>query len=256
MEKDLAGKMKRDWDIRGRLDPMWYIASSRHDWNPEEFFASGDEVVNRMQAEFFSPMGFDPSDKCMLDIGCGIGRMTLAFGKIFHEVYGTDLSPVMLDQAASNAVNSPNVKLTLGNGVNLGQYADASIDFCFSHLVFMHIPQEDIVLGYVREIGRVLREGGLFRFDLSNARFAKIKRWAFTFMAVGYRNVKIRIPWMEQKLLDPQSRIFQFETIDGAAISLGKLRAIMKESGLVSTRISGTGTRIMLVEGLKRAGGR
>lgn len=75
-------------------------------------------------------------------------------------------------------------------------------------------------------------------------------------MAVGYRNVKIRIPWAEQKLLDCQSRIFQFETIDGAAISLGKLRAIMKESGLVSTRISGTGTRIMLVEGLKSEGGR
>ena len=121
-------------------------------------------------------------------------------------------------------------------------------------------------------------------------------------MAVGYRNVKIRIPWMEQKLLESKNddlakslktvtpaeagvqislnlldsrfrgndkngeiatfcetiknRIFQFETIDGAAISLGTLRAVMRESGPVFTRISGTGSRIMLVEGLKRMGGR
>jgi ubiquinone/menaquinone biosynthesis C-methylase UbiE len=256
LERDLAAKMKRDWDIRGRLDPMWYIASSRHDWNPKEFFESGYEVVNQIQAEFFYPIGFDSSDKCMLDIGCGIGRMTLAFAKLFREVHGTDVSPVMLEQAVLNAVNYSNVYLTLGNGINLSQYTDASFDFCFSHLMLMHIPQENIILGYIREIGRVLKDGGLFRFDLSNNHFAKIKRWVFTVIAIGYRNVKVRIPWMEQKLLDSSKRIFQFETIDGAAISLGKLGAIMKESGLVSTRISGTETRIMLVEGVKRAGGK
>jgi ubiquinone/menaquinone biosynthesis C-methylase UbiE len=231
---------------------MWYIASSRHDWTPEEFFKSGDEVVSQIQTEFFRPMGFDPSGKSMLDIGCGIGRMTIAFSKMFREVHGTDVSPVMLEQAASNAASCTNIHLTLGNGADLAQYEDAFCDFCFSHLVFMHIPQEEIVLGYIHEIGRVLREGGLFRFDLSNAPFARLKRLAFTLMAVGYRNVKVRISWMEQRLLDSQSKVFQFETIDGAAISLRKLKAAMRDTGLVATRVSGEGTRIMFVEGIKR----
>jgi SAM-dependent methyltransferase len=45
--------------------------------------------------------------------------------------------------------------------------ADASADACVSHVVFQHIPDAQITLGYVREMGRVLRPGGWAAFQVS-----------------------------------------------------------------------------------------
>ena len=43
-----------------------------------------------------------------------------------------------------------------------------SVDGCFSHVVFQHIPDPPITLNYVREMGRVLRPGGWALFQVSN----------------------------------------------------------------------------------------
>lgn len=47
-----------------------------------------------------------------------------------------------------------------GDGTSLEPLADASADACFSQVVFQHIPDPEITLGYVAEMGRVLRPGG------------------------------------------------------------------------------------------------
>ena len=39
-------------------------------------------------------------------------------------------------------------------------------DFAFSTIVFQHIPSREIIENYVREVGRLLRPGALFKFQV------------------------------------------------------------------------------------------
>jgi SAM-dependent methyltransferase len=43
---------------------------------------------------------------------------------------------------------------------------DLPFDFAFSFIVFQHIPSHQIVENYVREVHRLLRPGGLFKFQV------------------------------------------------------------------------------------------
>jgi SAM-dependent methyltransferase len=62
-----------------------------------------------------------------------------------------------------------NVDWILGDGTSLAGIDDCSADACTSHVVFQHIPDPEITLGYIREIGRVLRPGGWAAFEVSAA---------------------------------------------------------------------------------------
>jgi hypothetical protein len=43
---------------------------------------------------------------------------------------------------------------------------DLQVDFAFSSIVFQHIPSREIIESYVREVHRLLRPGGLFKFQV------------------------------------------------------------------------------------------
>ena len=232
---------------------MWYISSARRDWTENEFFLNGEEKVENILTKLFNPLGFVPEKKVMLDIGCGIGRMTFAFAKIFREVHGTDISAEMLKRANEKAQNYSNVFLSLSSGKGLGQCGTHFFDFCISHLVFTHIPDENIIFEYIKEMGRILKPGGLFRFDLSNYRMDNISRKIYGVVAKFYKNVDLRLKIFEKRLLDHDGRIFQFETTKGAAVEMKKLKSVLKFAKLDPLQIKGRGTRIMLVEGRKEA---
>jgi SAM-dependent methyltransferase len=42
-------------------------------------------------------------------------------------------------------------------------------DFAFSFMVFQHIPNRRIIESYVREVHRLLRPGGLFKFQVQGS---------------------------------------------------------------------------------------
>ena len=42
----------------------------------------------------------------------------------------------------------------------------SEVDFAFSSIVFQHIPSREIIENYVREVHRLLRPGGLFKFQV------------------------------------------------------------------------------------------
>lgn len=73
----------------------------------------------------------------------------------------------MLERARALHAQLTNVKWIHGDGESLSGIADASVDAVFSHVVFQHIPDPRITLGYVREMGRVLRPGGWTAFQVS-----------------------------------------------------------------------------------------
>jgi SAM-dependent methyltransferase len=74
----------------------------------------------------------------------------------------------MLARAEELNGHLDNVRWLHGDGASLAPVADSSVDACFSHVVFNHIPDSAITLGYVREMGRVLCPGGWSAFQISN----------------------------------------------------------------------------------------
>lgn len=171
-----ARSMQQDWDDRGRKNPFFYIASWRNDWDEEAFFGSGEQDYGRMVAGPLARRGFSPEGKSMVELGCGVGRMTRAFARRFGKVTACDISPEMLIRARELCQTEENIVWSQGSGIDLSCIASNSTDFVFSYLVLQHMPKQEMVHRYVGEMLRVLRHGGLCLFQF-NASDKKNMNW-------------------------------------------------------------------------------
>ena len=161
-------RMRRDWDQRARENARFYVNTEREDWTDEEFFASGERTVAE---EILTDMinicqGKDPQQMKVLEIGCGAGRVTRALSRLFGEVYAVDISGEMIAQAKQALASQPNAHLFQNSGADLAVLGNVQVDFAFSTIVFQHIPSREVIENYVREVHRLLRPGGLFKFQV------------------------------------------------------------------------------------------
>jgi len=162
-------KMRLDWDERARQNARFFVNTEREQWTDEEFRESGRRTV---EEEILTDMinicqGKDPKQMKILEIGCGAGRVTRALSEVFGEVWAVDVSGEMIRQAGEFLRDRGNVHLLQNNGANLQAITEsASFDFAFSTIVFQHIPSRDVIVGYVREVHRLLRPGALFKFQV------------------------------------------------------------------------------------------
>jgi SAM-dependent methyltransferase len=168
--------MRRDWDQRAKKDAYFYIASWRKDWDDSSFFQSGEDDYQKLVSPVLERFQFSPLRKKMLELGCGVGRMTRCFAKQFDQVTGFDVSDKMLDRARELNSAVGNITWIQGNGVDLGNVESRSMDFVFSYLVLQHLPAESLVHAYIQEILRVLNDGGICLFQF-NGTTEKYMNW-------------------------------------------------------------------------------
>ena len=164
--------MREDWDRRARENAEHYVQTENREWNQREFFRSGElNVANEVMPDMHGICGGSrsPLDLVMLEIGCGVGRMTRMLARIFGRVTAVDVSSEMIERAAANLSDFDNVSLVLGDGATLSSLGDGTHDFAFSFIVFQHIPSVEVISSYCREVHRVLRPGSLFKFQVQGA---------------------------------------------------------------------------------------
>jgi SAM-dependent methyltransferase len=161
-------KMRLDWDNRARENARHYINTASAEWNEREFYESGRlNIYYEVLTDLGNVcQGRDPKKMTVLEIGCGTGRMTRALSEVFGEVYAVDISGEMIARGRSDLADRPNAHLFQNNGADLTVLGDIQIDFAFSYIVFQHIPSREVIYNYVREVGRLLRPGGLFKFQV------------------------------------------------------------------------------------------
>jgi cyclopropane fatty-acyl-phospholipid synthase-like methyltransferase len=161
-------KMRDDWDQRARENARYYVCTVTTDWSDEEFFATGERSVEEDIRTDLPNIcqGKLPSEMRVLEIGCGVGRMTRALADLFGEVHGVDVSGEMVRQAALALRDRPNAFVYQNNGKDLSVVPALPFDFAFSSIVFQHIPSREIIENYVREVHRLLRPGALFKFQV------------------------------------------------------------------------------------------
>ena len=107
-------------------------------------------------------------DDDIVEIGCGIGGMTRPIAERGRSVRALDVSAELLAEARRKNAGLGNVTWLHGDGKSLTGVGTGSADGVVSYAVFEHIPDPDVILGYVREMGRVLRPGGWAAFQVSN----------------------------------------------------------------------------------------
>ena len=222
------------WDERARENAAYFVDNSldyRHT-DLEHFWADGPRTVDDVLATVDAP-AIRPEDD-VVEIGCGIGRLTRPLSERARTVRALDISGEMLARASAANAHLANVEWVHGDGTSLAGIADASADVVFSHVVFQHVPSPDITLGYVREMGRVLRPGGWAAFQISND--ASIHR-------SGDRGLRA---WLAARLrLAPGGQ--DHPAWLGSAVELPDLEAAAHDGGLEVERISGAGTQFCFV---------
>ena len=167
-DPELLGRMQREWDARALENARFYVNTAQENWDEDAFYASGRLTVKE---EISTDMinicqGTDPKQMTVLEIGCGIGRVTRALAEIFGTVHGVDVSGEMIRQAREANRAIPNAQFWQNNGTDLSILRETRIDFAFSSIVFQHIPSREVIATYVREVHRLLRPGGLFKFQV------------------------------------------------------------------------------------------
>jgi ubiquinone/menaquinone biosynthesis C-methylase UbiE len=168
VDSELLSKMQREWDERARENARFYVNTAQQDWKDEDFFESGRSTVRE---EILTDMinicqGKDPKQMTVLEIGCGVGRVTRALAEVFGTVHGVDVSGEMIRQAREGNAEVANAHFHQNNGADLTVLGEIQPDFCFSSIVFQHIPSREVIESYVGEVSRVLKPGGLFKFQV------------------------------------------------------------------------------------------
>jgi SAM-dependent methyltransferase len=158
--------MRDFWDDRAREDAFHFVDTRqayRHA-DAERFWREGEEDLDT----FLDLLGIAVAgDERVLDLGCGVGRLTRALARRASAVTAVDVSAEMLARAQELNPELENVAWQRCDGSSLGGVPDASHDLVVSHVVLQHIPDPHVQLGYVREFGRVLRPGGVAAFGVS-----------------------------------------------------------------------------------------
>jgi ubiquinone/menaquinone biosynthesis C-methylase UbiE len=162
-DPDIVQKMRAEWNERATEDAHYYVAFGRREQDSEEFFATGADVVRALETE----LKRIPHARRALEIGCGPGRLMRPMSRHFDEIHGIDISDEMIRRAMSNLAGTPNAFPQHATASDLSSFTDASFDFVYSYAVFQHIPSGDVVFGYLREVARVLKPGGIAHLQLN-----------------------------------------------------------------------------------------
>ena len=227
--------MKGFWDKRAEEDAFFFVDNRMPYGAPdlERFWAEGERDLDTLLGGLGASI--DARDE-VLEIGCGVGRLTRVLAARAATVRALDVSERMLERARKLNPSLTNVAWTLGDGCSLSQIGTGSVDVCVSHVVFQHIPDACITLGYVREIGRVLRPGGWAAFQISNDPAVHAK-------APGLARVKNTALAILRRAPSGQTdRHWR-----GSMVEIGDLREAVADGSMRIERLVGQGTQFCCV---------
>jgi len=159
--------MSDRWERFAQQDAEYFIWTDLDRAQGEEamraFFESGERAAERLldfAGEALTAHGRS------LEIGCGVGRLTLAMARRFEEARGVDIAPTMLRKLGENAAAQERSNV---RGFLAGDAWDEpdSVDFAYSWLVFQHIEDFGIIEDYLQRIARALKPSGVacLQFD-------------------------------------------------------------------------------------------
>ena len=226
--------MRAFWDARAKENAEYFVDNTLNYRSPnrDRFWARGPRLLREVLGKLDAP-AIEPHHD-VVEIGCGVGRITRPLSELARSVHALDVSPEMLARAREANPGLANVEWILGDGASLRGIADASADVVFSHVVFQHIPDPAVTFSYVRDMGRVLRPGGWAAFQVSNDPDLHRPR---------QRSVRVRLATRLGREPGGQDNPAWL----GSAVDLDDLASAASDGGLAVERVVGAGTQFCFV---------
>jgi ubiquinone/menaquinone biosynthesis C-methylase UbiE len=142
--------------------------------SPEEFFTWFDEARDPNDAfvrgawdfsihiaQPLAPFLSHPEDKTVLEIGHGAGRILASAARHFRYAVGVDVhegNALVFAELARRGVTNVTLHQGDGKGLPLG---DGEVDVVYTFIVMQHVERIAIFEGYLEQMHRVLKPGGL-----------------------------------------------------------------------------------------------
>lgn len=151
-----------DWSInwwKSRHDNVYFPVMDQHkDWC----------VYGEPPPRLVPLLNSNKSDS-VLEIGCGYGQWMVPVSRLVKSVMGVDIHPILEQKARETfaAHNIKNCRYVMGDGKRLPFLMNV-FDVVYSISVFQHIPRAIVVM-YLYEAKRVLKESGRYLFHFRNA---------------------------------------------------------------------------------------
>jgi len=231
----MSSEMGSFWDRRAQEDAFFFVDSRMGYRRPDldAFWAAGERDLDALLSALGATI--DPTDD-VVEIGCGVGRLTRVISSRAASVRAVDVSERMLELAKQHNVHASNVEWLLGDGRSLSAIESNSADACISHVVFQHIPDREVTLSYVREMGRVLKPGGWAAFQISNHPSVHARRPA-----------RVRVRQTALAAIGRGPRGQQDPRWLGSMIELDALRDAAADGSMDVERVVGEGTPLCVV---------
>jgi cyclopropane fatty-acyl-phospholipid synthase-like methyltransferase len=156
------------WERLAREDAEFYIRTETTDYTApgamDEFFRSGEADVEQIMREVAPWLG--ERRDAALEIGCGVGRLTLPSARRFGRVVAVDIAPTMLRKLGENAARAGLANVE-GFTPDQPYWERGPVDLAYSRWVLQHIPEFEVIEEYIRRVAQALHPQGVahLQFD-------------------------------------------------------------------------------------------
>lgn len=211
-----AAASRAFWDRAAREDAAWYIATGFRAGDAA-FFAQGARETDFYLARAGVTL---TGHETVVELGCGVGRMTRRLSELAATVVAVDVSEEMLRQCRRNLADRNNVVYLLvpGDG-GLDALREGRADLVFSYITLQHVPSAAVQLRYLGESIRLLAPGGRAALQLRGAGpRAAVTDWLGHLARVASRRRTLNRAWRGQRL--PASTLRRALAPTGAEIQL------------------------------------
>ncbi len=139
------------------------LASSWSEENRDPVVGSFDAHNNWPDYEHLFNRLENQSELIGLDFACGPGRNIVKYNGRFKRLDGVDISPVNIGKAQSYTSNRGiETVLYTSTGTDINVVPSNEYDFVMSTIALQHICVYDIRYSIMKDIHRVLKDGGVF----------------------------------------------------------------------------------------------
>jgi SAM-dependent methyltransferase len=136
---------RHDWEIVAADEPYFGVLvhdkfrkSALTPQSLDEFYESGRAELATVSTWLQAATGAQPAGR-VLELGCGVGRHSLAFAEAGFDVVGYDVSQTMLARARERLAQNPS-----GKSVRFTtELPDGPFDWLHSFIVLQHIPPDE-----------------------------------------------------------------------------------------------------------------
>jgi len=124
------------------------------------------EYIRKMVALLITPWLETSEPGSFLELACGHGTYASFFVHAVTRYTGYDIYRPSLEEAARRLAGHSHCTLIHGDGRTLKETENDSQDFVFCFQALGHVPDDQIITGYIKEVCRVLSPRGVARLQI------------------------------------------------------------------------------------------